>query len=471
MKEAFLYKQQNSIKPRATAFIVQNIFSLGLFSIVFFISMSSCVPSKSQLNFFNSSSSSSRISSGSVLFSTLNSYYVNSANYTAFPISGTCQSVTGSFDIYVGSSRLTSATCSSSGSWSVIVDFTSLSDSSYGLSVKDATGAQTYSTIYVLKDTSAPTAYLNTPPQYNNPSSSFSSSIVTTEPATYSYKLVDNSYTQPTTANINTACSSSSGYSSFISQSVSLSLGSQIPYHYYILCLVAQDYAGNIQDYNNATSYTWKYDTSAYNLNLSSSYTSPSSSLNYSFQTSFSNASSNYFWYKIGLATSSTMDCLDYNYYNLKNSTAQSSVTISGSLSAGSQGVYKICIVGHYSNSTLSLSGNSPNSYTWLVDSTAPSLSFIYPTTGSTINSSGKSSYTALVQCSEEGQAITFSASQTSGGSTNTRSPNSSPTCLNGVAYATFDLSSFSIGNFSISAVIYDSAGNTSSVTTNVSFY
>jgi hypothetical protein len=181
----------------------------------------------------------------------LSSIYINSTNYTAAPLSGSCSENT--LAVTIGGSRTGSTTCSSN-LWSTTVDYSGVADGSVSVTAdhQDAAGnGATQASATLTKDTVAPTATITNAPTGASRASVLDVTIGGVDVNDYRYRLfngtgtcVGGTYSSWTTASTHIA----DNFSSLNDDTVKL-------------CVQGRDVAGNAQGEASATVATWTKDT------------------------------------------------------------------------------------------------------------------------------------------------------------------------------------------------------------------
>ncbi|WP_415063957.1 Ig-like domain-containing protein [Bdellovibrio sp.] len=181
--------------------------------------------------------------------------FINLANASAFPVSGTC-SESGQF-VFITSGLLRVPVLCSSGSFSGSLNLMALSEGAVSLTAvhADAAGNETSDSASTQKDTIRPgLAVLTNLPASPSPHISLNSVVSGTDVTEYAYKV-------GVVSGVSCA-DTSSGYSSFREVSINLITDiSSLPDTSLKLCVWTQDTAGNRQLASDIYEFTWNKDT------------------------------------------------------------------------------------------------------------------------------------------------------------------------------------------------------------------
>lgn len=181
--------------------------------------------------------------------------FINLANASSFPVSGTC-SESGRI-VYIKSDLLRFPVLCSQGSFNGTINLSSLSEGAVALTVThmDAAGNESVSSTSTQKDTIRPgKAVLTNLPASPSPHISLNSVVGGVDVTEYAFKVG--------VASGVSCADTSSGYSSFKEVSVNLIADiSSLPDTTLKLCVWTQDIAGNRQQASDIYEYTWNKDS------------------------------------------------------------------------------------------------------------------------------------------------------------------------------------------------------------------
>ncbi|MBV2169342.1 MAG: hypothetical protein KUL82_11615 [Bdellovibrio sp.] len=181
--------------------------------------------------------------------------FINIANASAFPVSGTC-SESGRL-VYIKSDLLRFPVLCSLGNFSGTINLSSLSEGAVALTVThmDAAGNESAASTSTQKDTIRPgKAVLTNLPASPSPHISLNSVVSGVDATEYAFKVG--------VASGVSCADTSNGYSSFKEVSVNLIADiSSLPDTTLKLCVWTQDIAGNRQQASDIYEYTWNKDS------------------------------------------------------------------------------------------------------------------------------------------------------------------------------------------------------------------
>lgn len=237
-------------------------------------------------------------------------------------------------------------------------------DGSYTLCVvgKDLIGWHEITSAIVFtwtKDTAAPSATFSGQPTGINNTTSLMIDISGSDVTSYKYFL-----------SIGADCSDSSSYSATQNESTNITDSLlALPDGTYTLCVVGADPAENWQTYASAATTTWTKDTTAPIAVLTSLPSNPSNLGTLAIN--IGGADVAYYQYKLGL----TVDCSNPTGYS---SDIVETTNITDVL--GADGTYTLCVLGKDIVGNLQ-DPSSATTYTWVKDTTAPTVLSVTSTT------------------------------------------------------------------------------------------
>ncbi|MCB0368277.1 MAG: hypothetical protein KDD45_02270, partial [Bdellovibrionales bacterium] len=378
------------------------------------------------------------INTSSVTLSSTDS--VNNSNKTNYTLSGTCTDLT-DFIVKINSSPST-VTCSSN-TWSLTLDLSSYIDGSLSFQATNSDSSITFHSSTIVKDTIAPFMLsLDDQAYYNSLTSAPLTSWSANDPngsgvikyliAIGSSSLLNDDVMAWTDIGLVTS-----------HQASGLSLGEGSTYFTNIKAI---DAAGNSS--NILTSDGWIVDTITPTASLIGNITSPNN--NTVFSGTVNSTDVSYYQYKIG-TTGSTFCSNSLGY----SSFIPIATPISQSLTGIPDGSVSLCLIAK------DAAGNIQNYatasvYTWVKDTTLPTLSITNPSNNSYTNTTNYTAFGVTSSCSEEGVTVSITAIDSNLLTTSTKTN----TCTSGYASVSFNFSGFTEGNITIQSSQTDIVGN-----------